>query len=313
MARSVLLLVNRSKPRVCDALPEIRDLLAKHGRLASEMDAGVGAPAITDADGADLVMVLGGDGTLLAEARRCVDLGLPLIGVNLGTLGVRAEFDLDALRRQAPALLGEGALELHTRMLIRAEVASPGRETAFAGVALNDAVITAGPPYRMIELDVIIDGERSTTISGDGVIVSTPVGSTGYSVSAGGPVIAPGVEAISITPNAAHSLAFRPLVVSGGSRIELDVKRANRAQSPSGARDGAGAGGQGIAGTTLVLDGQVLLPLEEGCRVVVRRDERVVRLVRNLETSYWKTLTRKMHWGITPGAGSGGEGPTRGA
>jgi NAD kinase len=105
------------------------------------------------------------------------------------------------------------------------------------------------------------------------------------------------VEAISITPNAAHSLAFRPLVVSARSRIELDVKRANRARGPAH---------EGLSGTTLVLDGQVLLPIEAGWRVVVQRDARVVRLVRNPASSYWETLTRKMHWAIPPGGGAGG-------
>jgi NAD+ kinase len=267
------------------------------------MDAGVGAPPVDDASGADLVMVLGGDGTLLAEARRCVDLGLPLIGVNLGTLGFLAEFDLDALRAQAPDLLGDANLKLHQRMLIRAEVETPSgkghRAVAFTHLALNDAVIAAGPPYRMIEIDVIIDGEKSATINGDGVIVSTPVGSTGYSVSAGGPVIAPSVEAISITPIAAHSLAFRPIVVNAGATIELDVKRANRAKGPAH---------EGLSGTTLVLDGQVMLPLTGGCRVVVRRDARMIPLVRNPASSYWQTLTRKMHWAIPPGdTGSSGD------
>lgn len=295
MARSVLLLVNRTKPRVCDALGEIRDLLERHGTVAGELDT-IGPP-LTDDHGADMIMVLGGDGTLLAQARRCVDLGLPMIGVNLGTLGFLAEFDLDALKRQAPSLLGDGELELTERLLIEADVVGADGAVAFSGLALNDAVITAGPPFRMIEIALRVDGEESATLNGDGVIVSTPVGSTGYSVSAGGPIVAPSVDAISITPIAAHSLSFRPIVVPSASTIELDLRRANRAGG-----NGALEGGEG---TTLVLDGQVLLPLEEGCRVVIRRHGRVARLVHNRETSYWATLMRKMHWAAAPGEHGG--------
>jgi NAD+ kinase len=293
MARSVLLLVNRSKPRVCGALDEIRTLLTKHGRIAEEMDAGAGG-RLTDTHGADLVMVLGGDGTLLGEARRCSDLNLPMIGVNLGTLGFLAEFDLETLRREAPSLLGDGPLELHERMLLNVEVHAKGASQAsFSDIALNDVVITAGPPFRMIKIDLLIDGNEGATLNGDGVIVSTPIGSTGYSVSSGGPIISPTVEAISVAPIAAHSLAFRPIVVGRESRIELVMRRANRAEGTDGK--------QGHAGTTLVLDGQVLEPLETGTRVVVRRDDRVVRLVHNPSVSYWATLTRKMHWAMAPG------------
>ena len=307
MARSVLLLVNRSKPRVCEALDEVRALLTKHGRIAAEMDSG-DAGRLTDPHGADLVMVLGGDGTLLGEARRCIDLGLPLIGVNLGTLGFLAEFDLDTLRRDAPALLGKGRLELHERMLLNVEVFAKGGvgadRASFSDIAINDVVITAGPPYRMIKIDLRIDGNEGATLNGDGVIVSTPVGSTGYSVSSGGPIISPSVDAISVTPIAAHSLAFRPIVVGRGAQIELVMRRANRSE-------GDGARG-GLSGTTLVLDGQTLEPLETGARVVVRRDERVVRLVHNPSVSYWSTLTRKMHWAMAPGTPAEDPGPSEG-
>lgn len=293
MARSVLLLVNRSKPRVCAALDEVRALLSKHGRIAAEMDSG-DPDRLTDAQGADLVMVLGGDGTLLGEARRCIDLGLPLIGVNLGTLGFLAEFDLETLRRDAARLLGDAPLELHQRMLLSVEVFAKGAAKAsVSDIALNDVVITAGPPYRMIRIDLRIDGNEGATLNGDGVIVSTPVGSTGYSVSSGGPIISPNVEAISVTPIAAHSLAFRPIVVNRDAQIELLLRRANHADEDDKKR--------GLAGTTLVLDGQVSAPLETGARVIVRREERVARLVHNPRVSYWATLTRKMHWAMAPG------------
>lgn len=291
MPRSVLLLVHRAKPQVTGALPEVRSLLKSHGRIAAELE--VAAEPITDAKDADLIMVLGGDGSILAQARRCADLGLPIIGVNLGNLGFLAEFDVASLRQQAPALLGDAPLDLRDRMLVSAAVTRGdprlGASPIFSGLAMNDCVVTAGPPYRMIEIGLRIDGEDGPSFRGDGVIVSTPTGSTAYSVSAGGPIISPEVPALTVTPIAAHSLAFRPIVLPGTSVIELHVRRAN-----------SGWAGDQREGTTLVLDGQVHYKVLAGDRIVIKRDPRVVRLVHNTQSSYWQTLVRKMHWAVNP-------------
>jgi len=312
MPRSVLLIVNRRKPRVVAALQQIRSMLKEHGRIAGEIEAE--GPPLTDTMGADLVMVLGGDGTFLAQARRCAALGLPIIGVNLGNLGFLAEFDLDTLGRQVATLLGDEQLTITERMLIRAEVYiedGPGRGVRpdATGLALNDCVVSAGPPFRMIEMGLRIDDEDGPVIKGDGVIVSTAVGSTGYAVSAGGSIISPGLEALCITPIAAHSLAFRPVVLPGDTTIELLVHRANtppgapRDSQPRFAETAAidsEAAAMPLMGTTLVLDGQVLLPIRVGDRVVLRRHDQSVRIVKNTETTYWRTLMRKMHWAASP-------------
>lgn len=322
MPRSVLLLVNRSKPQVADALPMVRDLIARHGRLAAEFDA-ASTPLIASefSAGTDLIMVLGGDGTLLSQARRCVSLGLPLIGVNLGKLGFMAEFDLDALRRQAPALLGSGPLSLADRTMIQADVYRPASTShpdhpAFSGLALNDCVITAGPPYRMIELGLRLGGVEGPILRGDGVIVSTPVGSTGYSISAGGPIVSPELDSLSITPIAAHSLSFRPIVVSSRTPIELTVIRSNTVRNAGLWDNGGGISTEQPApmGTTLVLDGQVLRPVSEGERIVLRGHDRPIRLVRNPESSYWGTLVRKLHWArpAGPSASPGDPAPPKG-
>jgi NAD+ kinase len=175
-------------------------------------------------------------------------------------------------------------------MVLRVEVTPRGGGTTrtFEGLAVNDAVVTAGPPFRMISIALRIDGDQAALLNGDGVIVSTPIGSTAYSVSSGGPIVAPEVDALSITPIAAHSLASRPLMVAGGSRIELRVVRINETS--------------GELGTTLVLDGQVLVPLSAGDRVTVARDPRAtIRLIVNPERNYWSTLRAKMHWAQPPG------------
>lgn len=303
MSRSVLLLVNREKARSGGGLDEVRRLIGEHGRLARELDADDGPPII-ERFGADMVVVLGGDGTLLAQSRRCVDLDLPIVGVNFGTLGFLAEFDVEAFGRSASAILGEASLDVRERLLMRVGVTRRGSDRpAWSQIAVNDAVVTAGPPYRVIELDLSIDGEKCAALKGDGVVVSTPVGSTAYSVSAGGPIVSPEIASMSVTPIAAHSLAFRPIVVPGCSVVELTMRRVNEVACEPGETFAGGTGG-----TTLVLDGQNLVPLGEGDRVRAARAERSVRIVRNPERSYWSTLVRKMHWALSPGDGREEEG-----
>lgn len=284
------MLVNRSKQLVVDSLDEVRTLIERHGRIAGELDCN--DEPIHDAFGADLLMVLGGDGTLLAQARRGVGLDLPILGVNLGNLGFLAEFDLQSLRTQAQSLLGDGPLELSQRMLIESELRDgPNQAFVHQGVAMNDVVVTAGPPFRMIEIGVTIDGQAGPVLRGDGVIVSTPSGSTAYGVSAGGPIVSPMVDAMTITPLAAHSLAFRPIVIPSSMWIELEILESNHEDSGGG-------------GTTLVLDGQVHKPLQKGQSLRLRRHQQSVKLVHNPESSYWETLLRKMHWAVNPGAGT---------
>lgn len=289
MPRHLLLLVNREKPDAAAAAREVRALIEQHGVLAGEQD--TASPDPPDPCGASLIVVLGGDGTLLSQTRRCADLGLPLLGVNFGKLGFLAEFDLASLREQAAYLFSDAALPTRVVHMVRATVyPADGAGPRFTDVALNECVVTAGPPYRMISLSLRINQEQGPTVNGDGIIVSTPTGSTAYNVSAGGPIVSPDVEALVITPIAAHSLSFRPIVVGAGSRVELQVHRANR---------GGGPGGDGV-GTTLVLDGQVTTPLMEGDRVVITRDGRPIRFVRNPLGGYWSTLAEKMQWAAPP-------------
>jgi NAD+ kinase len=288
--RSALLLVNPDKPDAAAALPEVRRLLSRHCTLAGELNA-LTSPLLTAADihGAGLIVVLGGDGTLLSQTRRCIGLGLPLLGVNFGKLGFLAEFDLEALREQADRLCSDEPLPLRQVWLLRAEIRSRDGTLRFANIALNECVVTAGPPYRMITLSLRINDEEGPTVSGDGMIVSTPTGSTAYNVSAGGPIVGPGVDAMTITPIAAHSLSFRPIVVGADSRVELLMLRVN-----AGRADGQ------ATGTTLVMDGQVSTPLAAGDRITLTRDARPVYFVRNPLGGYWRTLIDKMHWAASP-------------
>lgn len=283
-ARKVALILNPNKPAAAAA--EVRGLIERHGELAAELSADAG-PLPRSALGADLIVVMGGDGTLLSQARRCVGIETPLLGVNLGRLGFLAEFDLPAIREQAAHVFGSADLATESYGFMDVSVhAARGKATPFRGLAMNDAVVTAGPPYRMISVAIAIDGVSGPSMAGDGVVVCTALGSTAYNMSAGGPILSPSVDAFAITPIAAHSLSFRPVVVPAASKVEITVAKANQ-------------GGEG-QGTTLVLDGQNYTTIRTGDRITISRDPRRVRLVKNTRSDYWSRLIGKLHWASTP-------------
>ncbi len=205
---------------------------------------------------------------------------MPLVGVNFGRLGFLAEFDWQTLQQHAAIVFGPDPPTFE-RMMLAASVYGPDGEAKHSGVAINDCVITAGMPFRMIELHVAIDSAEGPTLRADGVIVSTPVGSTAYNVSAGGPIVDPQLEAMIVTPIAAHSLAFRPFVLCPSCELTIQVARAN-------------------PGTSLVLDGQVPVTLEEGQTVIIHRHARKASFVANPSTSYWRILLDRMRWAAPP-------------
>lgn len=309
MSRRVLLLVNRRKPDADAAAATVRAAVTAHGRLIAEQDADDTA-ATTAARDADLIVVLGGDGTLLAAARRLAPADRPMLGVNLGKLGFLAEFDAHDVSALGATLFGSEPLATRRVHLLHAEH-FPARRAVQAGPvfsesALNEVVITAGPPFRMIVLSLRIDGEAGPTVAGDGLIISTPAGSTAYNAAAGGPIVAPDVEAMVITPIAAHSLSFRPIVVRADAVIEVLMRRVNapppaRADSPVADPPRNLPSGRDAWGTTLVLDGQVSTSLGAGDRVRVTRGDHAVTFVRHPTRSYWSTLTGKMGWAAAPG------------
>lgn len=288
MPRSVLLLVNRDKPDASEASQRVLALIQRHGRLCAQLPATV-APLPDEFRSAarpDLIIVLGGDGTLLSQTRRCMDLDAPVLGVNLGRVGFMAEFDVSSLEAQAPALLGDGTLRFSEYSALSVAVRTADGRTGPSRVAINEAAILSGPPYRMVTLGISIDGAQGPTVSGDGLVVATPLGSTAYNLSAGGPIIEPHVNAFALTPIAAYSLAFRPLVVPADSRIEIAAHAVNNEQ------DGCG--------TTLAIDGGEQQPLRQGDTVVLTRHPRPVRFVRNDTSDYWMRLMGKLGWATNP-------------
>jgi len=286
MSRAVVLITNRQKPNAVAVVDEIRCLIEKHGTLVKELNSR-DEDGLPEANEVDLVIALGGDGTILSAARKCLTLRAPLLGVNTGKVGFMAGYELDSFRKNAHELLGDSSKPLVTHPVtplhgvVRTKSGSP-RHSSFA---LNEFVVSAGPPFRMITLDISVDQNPGPTVSGDGLIVSTPLGSTAYNVSAGGPIVAPGVNAMVITPIAAHSLSFRPIVIPAHSDVEVCVTSANAIES---------------SGTTLIIDGQVSHRLDEGDSLRVTAAKEQVEFVLDPDISYWQTLLEKMHWASEP-------------
>ncbi|HME69028.1 MAG TPA: NAD(+)/NADH kinase [Myxococcota bacterium] len=223
----------------------------------------------------DLVIVLGGDGTLLSVARAVSDRPVPILGVNLGTLGFLTEITLDELFAALERVLaGEVRVEPRMRLDVRA-LRDRGELGRF--LALNDAVLTKADLARMIDLETRAGGSQVTTYHADGLIVATPTGSTAYSLSAGGPIVLPELEAFLLTPICPHTLTQRPLVLPHSSQIEICVRSRNEVQ--------------------LTVDGQEGIALREGDIVAVRRSDHPVRLIASPFRSRFEILREKLHWG----------------
>ncbi len=229
---------------------------------------------------AELAIVLGGDGTILSVARAVLERRIPIVGVNLGKLGFLAEYSVDELLAHLPRILTDNSLVCRRMVLDIAVIRADGTP-AFHQPAINDACTIAGPPFRMIDMEITVGGERLTCLSGDGLILCTPTGSTAYNLSVGGPVLLPPLEGIGLAPVAAHSLTFRPMVVDGGALIEVRMVKVNE-------------------GSTLVVDGQISIPLHQGDVIRCQRGPRDFKLVGNPNTSPGSTLVAKLGWGRRP-------------
>ena len=275
--RRVFILGNPDKPDIGDAIKSVQEFSTGRCEVvgtALSLDA---KPALNAK--AEYIIVLGGDGTLLAVSRSLGDRQLPLIGVNFGKLGYLAEFSVDELNSSLDTVLSRP--DLVSELSILRTCVRRGQEIRFESLAVNDCVVQAGPPFRTIEVSIRINDVHLTTVVGDGLIVCTPVGSTAYNLSAGGPIMQPRVMGIVLTPLCPHSLTHRPLVVEHESEIEIAVEKAN-------------------AGSTLLVDGQLNYPLLAGDRIAVNRHSSNFHLVRNPAHPKWHGLVTKLRWGQPP-------------
>lgn len=222
---------------------------------------------------ADFVMVLGGDGTLLGVARQILWLGTPILGINLGHLGFITEVETEDLFASLERIL-EGQYKIEERMLIEASVIKDGVEVENF-YCLNDVGITRGTLSRIITLETYINGSYVDTYSGDGMLVSTPTGSTAYSLSAGGPIISPWVDVILITPICPHSLSSRSIVVSRDEIIEINI--VNNYQE-----------------VYLTADGQQGYKLKDGDKVVIKKAPFSAKLIKVSNRSFYDVLRTKL-------------------
>lgn len=227
----------------------------------------------------DLIVLLGGDGTLIGMARRIGRAGVdvPIAGVNFGSLGFLTEITLDDLYPSLEAVLA-GTAPIEDRMMLRARTLREGRDHANE-LVLNDVVTTKGALSRIIELAVCVDGAPVMRVRADGLIVATPTGSTAYNLAAGGPIVQPVVDAVLLTPIAPHMLTNRPLVVAGTSEISVEPIV------------------DGNEEVFVTFDGQSGHALQQGDKVVITRAERPLRLVRWPGRTYFDVLRQKLKWG----------------
>lgn len=223
----------------------------------------------------DTLVALGGDGTMLYAARMIGAADIPLLGVNLGSLGFLTSVTLDRIEPALEALAAGECVESR-RALLDCRLIR-GRRTLGRHRALNDVVIGWGATSRVVRLSLEVDGEAVSTLVCDGLIVSTPTGSTGHSLSAGGPVLHPGSPAFVINPICPHTLSNRPMVIPDDSRVELRVESADKK-------------------LLLVVDGQDHSAVSSGDRIRIERAERGVRILNLPGYSYFNVLRQKLHW-----------------
>jgi NAD+ kinase len=229
----------------------------------------------------DFAIVFGGDGSIISTARKVSKASLPVIGVNVGKLGFLAEFSVAELKDFFPRLK-DSTVPIDKRMMLNCRVFDgDGGDEKFCSAAINDIYITAGPPFRMIELKILVDGQPLAGCVTDGLIISSPTGSTAYNLSAGGPILSPKIQAMVITPICPHSLSFRPIVIKADSKIEVFGVRVND-------------------GTTISIDGQVSLSLSINDVVRVEKANNDFLIVNNPLRSQWDTLATKLSWAEKP-------------
>lgn len=281
--KRVALISKPSKPELKEIIEKLLEWFAARGytvlmdeeTAAYQSNGSVFPRAELGAQHLDLALVLGGDGTLLSAARSVSPAGIPILAVNLGSMGFLTEVPLGEMY-ETLAAVDEGRCPVEHRAVLRCELRRNGTKLN-EWYALNEAVVNKGAIARLVGFQVRINGEFVFNTKADGLIVSTPTGSTAYSLAAGGPVLSPWVDAFVITPVCPHSLTHRPLVVRDDVEVEVVVET---------------SGEKGF----LSIDGQVGVPLGHGDRIVCRKAEYSVQLLR-MRRAFFSVLRGKLKWG----------------
>ncbi len=226
----------------------------------------------------DVVVAMGGDGTILSAARSVGMRGTPILGINLGSLGFLTQQSPEQLTRALDSIVA-GTFRIEERMMLKVKL--EGHNPLPQPYALNDIVLDNGPVSRVLDIDLYINGEKVVTYISDGLIIATPTGSTAYNLAVGGPIVHPTMDAMIASPISPFSLTTRPMILPGDTRLELTVSTHDRR-------------------AMLTLDGQVGVELHDSERVVISRAEFRSRFVVFPENSYFQTLRSKLHWGVFP-------------
>ena len=268
-----LLLGFGGRPGVIEGAEQLRPVIRRHAQIVAEDFSGTEDMSQVEAD---LAIVLGGDGSILRAAHQMGYRQVPVAAVNLGRLGFLA----DLSPAEIPRVLEDfaaGKVEVIEHLMFECRVFRNG-EALHRQLGLNEVAVQGGHPFTILEVDLYVDSELVTTYSCDGLIVSTPVGSTGHSLSAGGPILRKDLQAFVFTPISPHTLTNRPVVDSADRVYELVVAQPN-------------------AGTSVVVDGHVLCSLRPGDRVRVEKAQARFKLVAAPGHSYYRTLREKLGWG----------------
>jgi len=280
MIKTIILFVNPNQKDADMVVRKLRSYLEKEGKYNLFMEEGIAkqldqkdlsASYSTLKDSADLVIALGGDGTMLHAIRTMEDKDVPILGVNFGGLGFLTEITHQELYAVLKDVLN-GKFSIEERMMLR------GQTPTFTFQALNDIVISKETLARIISLKVFIDSEYLTTYEGDGIIVATPTGSTAYSLSAGGPLVIPGMKTILLTPICPHTLSVRPLVIPHLSKVTIVIE-------------------SNTEGIILTIDGQQGINLNLHDEVKITCAEKTVKLIKSNKRSFYDVLKTKLKWG----------------
>ncbi len=274
-------------PGIGDTVMELSHILQKRGcevSLEEHTAAAIenhGLPIVTldeIREHSDLAIVIGGDGTLLNAARNMVDNNVPILGINLGRLGFLVDISPAEMELRINEIL-DGSFDEEHRILLTTTVQHHSDGTNSVSDAFNDVVVHKWEVARMIETETFINGRFLNSMRSDGLIISTPTGSTAYALSSGGPILDPDMDAMIIVPICPHSMSYRPIVIDGGSEIEIYVK-----EGP-------------LSHAQVTCDGQINLGVVSGDRIQIRKKDRCVRLIHPYKHNHYEILRAKLHWG----------------
>lgn len=281
--KNFFVITNFAKAATSEAAKNIKKYLEERGAvctLSMRQEGGEHSFRYTDprliGPEVECVIVLGGDGTVLQAARDLVDLEIPLFGINLGTLGYLAEVDSDHIEMALDRLL-QDQFHVEKRMMLHG-VARHLNRNLLEDVALNDIVISRSGRIRIMDFDIFVNGRLLNSYSADGIIISTPTGSTGYSLSVGGPIIDPSASMLMITPIAPHTLAARSVVLSDQAKVEVVIRRRNDKTEEAEA----------------TFDGDTIVKLDCNDSIRVEKSGCTVKLIRLEEISFLEVLRKKM-------------------